>query len=205
MYEENFLDNKDSSDDHLNIKLDDLSSNDEIIKEDDKDDNDFNEKDYGYQEIDKKTSEKKISEETITSCDFNGFDFQNNKHNLISCVYCDRFYYKDMYIKNCNYCIHCWGWLNYQEINIEEGKYNGSYDYNDIKIKLKKTYKLHKKCNIKDCIYNRIEKAAKENKLHIEFCKLLDLNYKENIIKKTYKINNRNKLKINYDLSQISI
>lgn len=158
----------------------------------------FNEKDYGYQEID-----NDINIFTKTSKDFNGFDYLINNSKL--CFYCNKYLYEDIFIKNCEYCIHCWAWLNYQQVDLENGKYSGDLDYQDLKTKLKNTYHLHKNCNIKDCIYNKINDLSKNNKLHYEFCKLFNINIKENTIKKVYKIKKKRFLKINYNLSEISI
>lgn len=190
--------NQDNSDDYLNNTNYVLNSDEEII--DDDENYNYNEENFEYKEIDKNDLGK-----TNSSNDFNGYNYSCNLGNDKHCIYCNKYFYEDMFINNCEYCIHCWGWLNNQQINLKEGKYTGDLDYTDLKIKLKNTYKFHKNCNNEDCIFNKIEKAIKDNTLHIEFCKLLNVNLEENTIKKVYKINNRKKLKINYNLSQISI
>lgn len=147
----------------------------------------------------------------------------NNKPNWNKCMYCDRYHPPTMHLPGMEYCIHCWAWLNTNQLDLEHGTYTGLNSITDVKTYLKNTFKLHDptKCVNEDCIYNKIIKFEKDKKLHMSLCVELGfvveakpLNAKQvnqvNKVNQTnapnnFKINNRLRTKINYKLSHVSI
>ncbi len=143
----------------------------------------------------------------------------NGKAGWIKCLYCDRFHPNSMHLTGMEYCGHCWGWLNSNQLDLEKGIYSGQNPISEIKNYLKETFKLHdpSKCTTKECIYNRIIDLEKNKKLHIDFCVELGFVKKEDIVNKESNVNtqdhkvssnskiNKSNTRINYKLSHITI
>ena len=140
----------------------------------------------------------------------------NNKPGWNNCIYCNRYHPPSMHLPGIEYCIHCWGWLNSNQLDLEKGTYAGLNSLSDVKDYLKKTFKLHDptKCTINDCIYNKIIEFKKAKKLHLDFCVELNFIVKKQTIKNTKNTTNttntkntKNKpdSKINFKLSYIVI
>jgi hypothetical protein len=130
------------------------------------------------------------------------------------CEYCARYYPNTMYLTNTNYCAHCWGWLNEQQLDLVNLKYTGNHSIPEIILFLKLTYPYHtNSCNLEECIYSKLTKLIEGKKLNPEIIKMLGLNKKnENKNNKNKNKNNKNIIKlikkdiyINYSLSSISI
>jgi hypothetical protein len=146
----------------------------------------------------------------------------NGKAGWIKCLYCDRFHPLSMHLTGMEYCGHCWGWLNSNQMDLEKGIYKGQNPISEIKNYLKETFKLHDptKCVNVECIYNKIINLEKNKKLHIDFC--VELGFvkppEPSIINETsnktsnnstnklnYNINKKVSSRINYKLSHITI
>ena len=147
-----------------------------------------------------------ISQQDIKN--FFGIDKAPN-HNLVKeCNICFKYVHRDYYYTNLNYCVHCWGWLNSQNLCLESGKYElDNLNEDDIKIMLSKTFKLHTsiKCTNKDCVYNKIIDAYNNNKLNKNLAIAVGL--QEDILLFVPKIvkNNERNIDINYKTSNIFI
>lgn len=148
-----------------------------------------------------------------------------NKPGWTNCMYCDRSHPPSMYLPGIEYCIHCWAWLNINQLDLEKGTYNGPNSITDIKNILKETFKLHDptKCVNSDCAYNKIVKFEKEKKLHHDFCVELGfaVEVKQNQPNSVNSVNSVNSInqtnntvfkfgdnfnsRINYKLSRITI
>ena len=130
-----------------------------------------------------------------------------NKQNWKYCAYCEKFHGNEFFMQ-LDYCIHCWGWLNMQEINLETGKYTGTISFDTVKSFIKKVYPIHFKanCTNKECVFNKITELAKNNKLNIVFTDLIfeKTVKKEEVVSVNINIKNH-KLNINFDKSEISI
>lgn len=148
-----------------------------------------------------------------------------NKPGWTNCMYCDRSHPPSMHLPGMEYCIHCWAWLNTNQLDLEKGIYTGVNSITDVKNILKETFKLHDptKCTNVDCAYNKIIKFEKEKKLHYDFC--VELGFKvevkqnpinqSNSINSTnstnqsgnqgFKLGNKSNSRINYKLSHITI
>ena len=134
----------------------------------------------------------------------------NPYSNHIKCIFCDRFYPSNMYLKDTDYCAHCWAWLNNEQFNLYDGIYKGDNTFNEIIDFLKLTFPLHTTlCSNSDCIYNKINNLMKENKLNKKFYILFNDCKNNKITKKEIKeyklIKPRCELNINYKLSSIII
>ena len=154
---------------------------------------------------------------------FDGLNYKpNGLVGWVSCNYCAKYHPNDMHFTTFNYCGHCWGWLNSEEIKLTEGKYNGSSSLVEVIGFLKKTIELHPKtCKNSDCVYNKIIEFEKKKMLHNDFCigfgfkEKKELTEKEDELtekidsiklKKDFKIyKTHSNPKINYNLSTISI
>lgn len=151
-----------------------------------------------------------------------------NKQGWVNCMFCDRYHPPSMHLPGMEYCIHCWAWLNTNQLDLEKGTYTGLNSIADVKNGLKETFKLHDptKCVNTDCIYNKIVKIEKEKKLHYDFCvelgfvvevkqNLTNLTNLTNSINSTnstnltnntgFKVGNKSNSRINYKLSHITI
>jgi hypothetical protein len=145
-----------------------------------------------------------------------------NKPGWINCMYCDRSHPPSMHLPGIEYCIHCWAWLNINQLDLEKGTYNGLNSISDVKNILKETFKLHDptKCTNADCAYNMIIKFEKDKKLHYDFCVELGfkVEVKQNPINQSnstnstnpsnnqgFKLGNKYNSRINYKLSHITI
>lgn len=132
-----------------------------------------------------------------------------DKKNWLQCEYCDMYHPKEYYVKDMEYCIHCWAWMNSSQYNLEMGIYEGMHSQNDINELLKKTYKIHleTKCMNMECLYNKIKNNYEKKTLHKNLIEILELN-KENKKNKQeaimFNYKNRN-LDVNYDESYIEI
>ena len=138
---------------------------------------------------------------------FNNNKILSNKQNWKHCTYCDKYHGNEFFMQ-LDYCIHCWGWLNMQEINLETGKYTGTISFDTVKSFIKKVYPIHLKanCTNKECVFNKITELAKNNKLNIVFTDLIfeKTVKKEEVVSVNINIKNH-KLNINFDKSEISI
>ena len=148
-----------------------------------------------------------------------------NKPGWTNCMYCDRSHPPSMHLPGIEYCVHCWAWLNVNQLDLEKGTYNGLNSIADVKNILKETFKLHDptKCVNSDCAYNKIIKFEKEKKLHYDFC--VELGFKVEVKQNPsnpsnpsnqlnqsnqsnefgYKLGNKSNSRINYKLSHITI
>jgi len=131
------------------------------------------------------------------------------------CQYCDKFvdkkYFIPLYATNNNqtldYCMHCWGWLNFNDVKLTDGIYFGNLNQNIVFDYIKNSIEPHKKiaCTNQNCIFNEYEKLEKSNKLNIIFCKEIKENNNTNKnIPKENKIYSRD-ININWEKSSISI
>lgn len=135
----------------------------------------------------------------------------NSKNNWLLCMYCDKYHPNSMHLPQVNYCGHCWGWLNSDQLKLKDGTYFGPNTIDEVKNFLKLTYPLHPvSCVNNECIYNKIKKMATDKTLHWDFC--VELGFvKEteknntNPEKKEYKLKKRSYTRINYKTSSISI
>ena len=143
------------------------------------------------------------------------FDGSNNsKPKWSQCFYCTKYHPPSMHLPDMNYCGHCWGWLNSDQLKLTDGIYNGPNTIDEVKTFLKLTYPLHATtCVNVTCVYNKIKQSAEAKTLHLDFCILLGFqienekktvneknNNTEYVIKK-----NKRYTKINYKLSSITI
>lgn len=145
-----------------------------------------------------------------------------NKPGWTNCMYCDRSHPPSMHLPGIEYCIHCWAWLNTNQLDLEKGIYTGVNSIIDVKNILKETFKLHDptKCVVPDCAYNKIIKFEKDKKLHHDFC--VELGFKVEVKQnssnltntinlgnqsenKGFKVSNKSNSRINYKLSHITI
>lgn len=140
----------------------------------------------------------------------------NPKNNWFQCAFCGVFHPASMHLQNVAHCGHCWGWVNSNQLDLVEGKYNGPNTIDEVKDFLKLTYPLHPNtCTNQECIYNKIKQFAKANFLHYDFCVELGFvveNKKSNGMvnnsKKSdseYKIKKNKGNRINYKSSSITI
>lgn len=140
-----------------------------------------------------------ITQEEIKNqdCDKNGWK---------NCLYCEKYHFKDCYVPNMNYCIHCWAWLNSHEYDIEKGLYVGDSSMEDIKKILKKSYPVHleSNCTNDECIFNKIKKYSELKILHTSLVELLELNKKPKLEAVCFNYKNKN-LNINFEESYIVI
>lgn len=142
-----------------------------------------------------------------------------NKPGWTNCMYCDSSHPPSMHLPGMDYCIHCWAWLNTNQLDLEKGIYTGVNSIIDVKNILKKTFKLHNptKCVNPNCAYNKIIKFEKDKKLHYDFCVELGFKVetKQNSSNPTnltnqsenhgFKLSNKSNSRINYKLSHITI
>ena len=86
-----------------------------------------------------------------------------NKLGWQNCMYCDKSHPPSMHLPGMDYCVHCWAWLNINQLDLEKGLYDGTNSITDVKNILKETFKLHDptKCVNSDCAYNKIIKFEK--------------------------------------------
>ena len=129
-----------------------------------------------------------------------------NKNEWKNCLYCEKFHHRDYYIVGLEYCIHCWGWLNAHEYDVETGVYSGIINIEDIKKAIKKSYPVHLEsdCKNADCIFNKIKKCSDSKILHTSLNELLELNKKP--IQSAVCFNYKNKnLNVNFEDSYIVI
>lgn len=128
----------------------------------------------------------------------------NNKNNWKYCDYCEKFHGLEYFLENNTYCIHCWGWLNGYDIDLEKGTYVGTARYDSFKNMLKKVYPIHldSNCTNHDCTFLKITKYAEAQILHKNFIDLLELNKSSK--QQTININFKNRnLNINFKDSYI--
>lgn len=130
------------------------------------------------------------------------------------CIYCTKYHPESMYLPEMNYCGHCWGWLNNQQLDLINGNYNGTNTYDEVKNFLKLTYPLHPKtCTNIECVYNKIKSLVTNNKINYNLSIELGFESEKKNIYNTYTVNNKSEykikkksyVKINYNLSNISI
>jgi hypothetical protein len=140
----------------------------------------------------------------------------SNKNGWIKCFYCDKYHPNSMHLPGIDYCGHCWGWLNSEQLKLTEGIYTGDINIIEIKNFLKLTYPLHSNtCINSECIYNKITTHKNNGTLHYDFSIELGFIKKEKItnnsdlnktqINSQYKINKKGNLRINFNASSISI
>ena len=131
------------------------------------------------------------------------------------CVYCENYVGEEYFIKKSvlnkfetiDYCLHCWSWLNCNDVKLTEGIYLGNLNQNIVFDTIKNTVELHKKIILlnDNCLFNIYESLEKSNKLDVIFCKEIKSNKTDIAIKnKEYKITSRD-IKINWEKSEISI
>lgn len=129
-----------------------------------------------------------------------------NKNEWKTCIYCEKYHPDDYYGPSMIYCIHCWGWLNAHEYNIETGIYLGTNSVEDIKKMIKKVYPVHieANCNNTDCIFYKIKKSIDDKTLHSSLVELLGLNKKPKQEAICFNYKNKN-LDVNFEESFITI
>lgn len=129
-----------------------------------------------------------------------------NKNEWKNCVYCEKFHHKDYFIQGMDYCVHCWGWLNCHEYDIELGFYGGMHSIEDIHKTIKKVYPIHNESNCKneECIFTKIKKYSELKLLHKSLIELLELNKKPQQIAVCFNYRNKN-LNIDFDESYIVV
>ena len=128
------------------------------------------------------------------------------------CVYCEKYVDKKYYIpispldiiNTTNYCIHCWAWLNFNDVNLSEGLYFGNLNQNIVFEYIKNSIDIHKniECKNENCLFNCYIKLEKNNKLNSIFCK--EIKEENKNIKKDNKIFTRD-IQIDWKKSSISI
>jgi hypothetical protein len=139
-----------------------------------------------------------------------------NKNEWKQCIYCEKYHSNEYFLDSLSqsptdnlsptYCFHCWGWLNAQDINLEQGYYIGNFPYDDIKKLLKKAYPIHleSKCTNNDCTFTKMSRYSEAKILHKQFIDLLELN--KPVKQQSVYINFKNRnLNINYKESYIVI
>jgi hypothetical protein len=93
------------------------------------------------------------------------------KNNWIQCVFCGVFHPISMHLPNVAHCGQCWGFVNANQLNLIEGKYNGPNTIDEVKNFLKLTYPLHPStCTTLECVYNKIKQLNEAKTLHYDFC-----------------------------------
>ena len=129
-----------------------------------------------------------------------------NKNEWINCMYCEKYHHKDYFIVGMNYCVHCWGWLNSHEYDIESGFYGGLNPLEDIFKIIKKVYPIHceSNCINAECIFTKIKKYSEIKLLHKSLIELLELNKKPQQIAVCFNSKKKN-LDVNFDESYIVI
>ena len=128
------------------------------------------------------------------------------------CDYCEKYIDSKYYIpttafdkKNTiKYCIHCWAWLNYNDVKLSEGLYIGNLNQNIVFDYIKNSVDIHRQigCVNVNCLFNEYSKLEKNNKLNIIFCKEVKKEKKED--KLDSRIFTRD-IQIDWDKSSISI
>ena len=53
--------------------------------------------------------------------EFDGMIFYKNGYK--QCIYCAKYHSESMHLSEVDYCGHCWGWLNNQQLDLINGKY----------------------------------------------------------------------------------
>lgn len=206
-----------------NIKEDFTGNDDSEIDSDNDYDNDKEEYNYNKEQrkivknkmILNNNNFKKISNMKIKNEETKKFiGSYEQVPNSKLCQYCDKFidknYFIPLYALNNNqtldYCMHCWGWLNFNDVKLTEGLYFGNLNQNIVFDYIKKSIEPHKKigCTNQNCIFNEYEKLEKSNKLNIIFCKEIKENNINKNISKENKIYTRD-ININWEKSSISI
>lgn len=126
------------------------------------------------------------------------------KNNWIQCAFCGVYHPTSMHLKNVTHCGHCWGWVNSNQLDLAEGKYNGANTVDEVKNFLKLTYPLHPNtCVNQECIYNKIKQFAEAKCLNYNFSVELGFiveNKKSN--KMTDDSNNSNKSNLEYKIKK---
>lgn len=149
-------------------------------------------------------NKKNMDNSKLVEQNFMGFNNSNGTHN--ECVFCGKYFTKDMILEGA--CPHCWAFCFSNQLDLEKFTYKGSKSNDNVKNFLKITWLGHPiSCNNNDCVYYKIYKLFKENKLNNEIAKLLGLIevIKEEKIK-SYNLQNKNRdVSINYKLSSITI
>ena len=191
--------NDDYSDDYKYYKNDDYSDS-----SDDDDENDDGENDNQNNDI--KGDDIKGDNSNIN--EFEGSNYHINEWK--QCIYCQKYHPEKMYLNDINYCGHCWGWLNSNQIDLTSGKYLGDKTIEEIHNFLKLTYPLHSlKCVNEECIYNKINTLNKSNKLHNTLCVCLGfekIEVKEEKKEYIYNIKKpHSNIYINYNLSNVKL
>lgn len=123
-----------------------------------------------------------------------------------NCMYCEKLHHKDYFISGLEYCVHCWGWLNSNEYDIESGFYMGMISVEDINKIIKKVYPVHceSKCTNEECIFTKIKKYSEIKLLHTSLIELLELNKKPQQVAVCFNYKNKN-LNVNFDESYIVV
>lgn len=123
----------------------------------------------------------KKKENKFTQSDFGGYQNAHGIHNKI-CIYCEKFYSPELFLNELDYCGHCWGWLNSDQVDIYCGECSGMNTMDEILNFLEITYPLHSplKCNSKECIYNKI--TSDKEMLHYSLS--IKLGFDESTIEK---------------------
>ncbi len=129
-----------------------------------------------------------------------------NKNEWKSCMYCEKFHHKDYFMSGMEYCVHCWGWLNGHEYDIESGFYGGMLSIEDVKKTIKKVYYVHcdSACTNEECIFTKIKKYSEIKLLHTSLIELLELNKKPQQVAVCFNYKNKN-LNVDFDESYITI
>jgi len=129
-----------------------------------------------------------------------------NKNEWKFCMYCEKFHHNDYFISGMEYCVHCWGWLNSHEYDIESGFYGGMISIEDIHKTIKKVYPIHceSKCTNEECIFTKIKKFSEIKLLHTSLIELLELNKKPQQDAVYFNYKNKN-LNVNFDESYIVV
>ena len=130
-----------------------------------------------------------------------------NKNEWKYCDFCEKYHSKEFFFDNIIYCVHCWGWLNSHEFNLEMGIINSKLSIDTINNMIKIVYPLHLEstCINNECIFTKIKKLNDDNKLAKSLMDLLGFTkiLKQQTIK-SINFKNRN-LNINYNDSFIII
>lgn len=164
-------------------------------------------------------NEKKSEDLDVKKKEFDGS--QSSKNGWTKCFYCDKYHPKSMHLPGMQYCGHCWGWLNGDQLNLTTSVYSGSPNtIVEVLNFLKLTYPLHPStCTNTDCIYNKITVGKNNGTLHWDLSVQLGFIKKEELEKKIphtnttktnlnaqNKIYNKgNGLRINFNSSSVSI